>query len=137
METAQRSDSRSVKVLALWTLLACASVGTYFLSHRIESRADGAASAFLATGARHQIVLTSGRASPTSVESRVGDEVLFLVKDSRAHNIAEERSSRRDARLESGEIGKDESYSLVFQTPGTYSFYDRMDQDIHVSIVVR
>jgi plastocyanin len=60
-----------------------------------------------------------------------------MVKDKSRHNIAEQRQERRDARLESGEIGKDESYSLVFQTTGTYYFYDRMNQDIQATIVIK
>ncbi len=131
-------ESRTLKVASLWALLACAGIGTYYLSNRIESRAElGTAGAFLAGAKSSVVYLTADKAEPDAVEVGVGDEVLFKVKDRSLHDIAEDRSSHRDARLESGEIGKDESYSLVFGVPGSYSFYDRMHQDIRVSVTVR
>ncbi len=125
------------KVFLLWVLLVAASVGTYFLSNKIESGANAAAVFLTGSGARHEFILTAGKIEPESLVARPGDEITFTIKDRSYHNIAEERSQRREARLESGELGKGESYSLVFQNTGTYYFYDRMNQDIRASIVVR
>jgi len=134
-------ESSTIKVLSLWMLLIAACVGTYFLSNKIElgaNAAANAAAAFLSGGgARHELVLSSGKIEPASVTARAGDEIVFTIKDGSRHNIAEERNQRREARLESGEIGKGESYSLVFQTAGTFYFYDRLNQDIRATIVVR
>ncbi|MBX4209156.1 hypothetical protein KW799_00440 [Candidatus Parcubacteria bacterium] len=126
-----------MKTLLYISLLAAASIGTYLLSHRIESGISSAASVFLSRGSSHQISVFADKAEPAAVTARIGDEIVFMVKDDSRHNIAEERTQRREARLESGEIGKDESYSLVFQSSGAFSFYDRLNQDIHVAITIR
>ena len=117
-------------------MFALASVGTYMLSHKIELRGNAAA-AFLSSGQNKEIALYEDRAEPASVTLNQGDEIAFVVKDQSFHDMAEERTERHDARLESGQIGKDESYSLVFNKAGSYSFYDRMHQDIRVDITIR
>ncbi len=148
--------SRSAKIILLWSLFILASAGTYILSNRIESGATRAAAALdsqsqtasafsagdtladgLGRGASYEVDLSTGKADPSTVDARPGDEVLFIVKDDSRHDIAEERSQRKEARLESGEIGKDESYSLVFRTPGRFSFYDRLNQSITVTVTIR
>ncbi|HEU5114299.1 MAG TPA: hypothetical protein VFT82_00870 [Candidatus Paceibacterota bacterium] len=129
--------TRPMKLGVLWALFALASFGTYALSHQIKFRFENEAAAFLSTGSSHEIDLYAGKADPTEIDIRRGDQVVFVVKDSSRHDITEERTDRRDARLESGEIRKDESYTLVFTQSGTYSFYDRLDQDIRVTVRIR
>lgn len=125
-----------MKVLILWLLIIAASVGTYALSHKLELGANAAA-VFFATGERHELALYADRVEPSQILVRKGEEVVFVVKGDRAHDISEERSQRREARLDSGEIGKGESYSLIFAGAGTFYFYDRMNQDIRATITVR
>lgn len=129
--------NRTAKLALLWALFVLALIGIYLLSHKIESGSYNAAAAFLSSGTSHKINLFSNRADPVYVSANTGDEVIFVVKDSGRHDISEERSQRKDARLESGEIGQYESYSLIFHTPGTFSFYDRLNQDIRVIVSVR
>jgi plastocyanin len=81
--------------------------------------------------------LSAGRAEPIEIEAEIGNEIVFIVLDESRHNIAEERTNKHDARLESGEFGSGESYSLSFSSSGMYSFYDRMNTDIHVVINVK
>lgn len=135
-ETTPRVKSRVLKISSLWVLFALSLAGTYALSHKIELGSMSAA-VFLSPGASHEIFLYSERAEPTSLSVRAGEEVVFVVKDDSRHNIAEDRTERRDARLESGEIGRDESYSLVFHGSGDFSFYDRLHQDIRVTVTIR
>jgi plastocyanin len=130
-------NSGAFKISILWALFAVAASGTYLLSERIQSGGSSAAAVFFASGSSREIDLYAGKADPSAVEVRPGDQVVFVVKDDSRHDIAEERTGRRDARLESGEIGKDESYSLVFDGPGAFSFYDRLDQDIRVAVAVK
>jgi plastocyanin len=135
-EKAKPFASRKFAVALVWLLLVSAIGGTYLLSRDLEERAGNAAAVYLGTGRIHEINLYHDRAEPVSISIRAGDELLFVARDDARHNIAEERSRRNDARLESGEFGPGESYSLVFQTKGTMDFYDRQNQDIHVTVVI-
>lgn len=127
--------SRAVGLFLVWTLLATAGFGTYLLSRTLRS--ENAAGAYLAASSRHEISLYADRAEPASLEARAGEEVVFVVRDKSRHNIAEERTKKTDARLESSEFGEGESYSLVFQGKGVFSFYDRLNQDIRVDVSIR
>ncbi|HVU06857.1 MAG TPA: hypothetical protein VHE10_03680 [Candidatus Paceibacterota bacterium] len=129
--------SRGFKLALLWILFALVSLATYALSHRIGSDALNAAAAFLAGGHNAEIALYADRAEPSSIEVRQGEQVVFVVKDDSRHDMAEDRSQRREARLASGEIRKGESYALVFRQSGSLSFYDRLNQDIRVTVTVR
>jgi hypothetical protein len=128
--------SRSFGLTLVWILFILALYGTYMLSKNIERGGNNGASLFMATGKTHEVSVYKDRAESTLLHMSVGDEVLFIVKDQSHHNIAEERSNKNDARLESGEIGEGESYSLIFKSKGVFSFYDRMNQDIHITLVI-
>jgi plastocyanin len=130
------NNRRALKIAAVWIILLLALAGTFALSKKLGGEGGNIASVFSSGGRIHQISLYEERAEPVLIDARPGDEILFKVMDESLHNIAEERSSKRDARLESGEFGAGESYSLSFSGPGTFSFYDRMNLDIHVMITV-
>lgn len=127
--------SKHIKTL-FWIVFIIIMFMTWYFSKSIEMRGNNSASVFTASGIVHEISLYKDKVEPTTLNVRVGEEVLFVVKDSSKHNIAEERKRKTDARLESGEFSGEESYSLVFQNKGTMSFYDRMNQDIRVTIVI-
>jgi plastocyanin len=113
---------------------------TWYFSRSLETRGTDSASVFLSGSSVVEIVgLYAGKADPTTVSIKAGDSVEFLVKDDSRHYIAERRSESRrgDARISSGEFGPGESYSIQFNTPGSFSFYDRMNQDISIDIEVR
>jgi hypothetical protein len=129
--------SRAFKLTLSWTLFGCAILGTALLSRSINLRSLNMASVGLISGRVHEVWLYSDRAEPQSIGAWVGDQIDFIVKDKSTHNMAEERSRKSDARLESGEFRQGESYSLIFSTPGEFSLYDRMNQDIHVSIMIK
>jgi len=111
-------------------------MGTILLSHRLETSSDNAAAVFFGMGSTREISLYEDRAEPVSVTAGVGDEITFVIRDQSIHNIAEERQSKGDARLQSGEIGPGDSYSVSFAKPGTFYLYDRMNLDIRVTINV-
>lgn len=129
--------NRGMKLALLWILFALAVLGTYALSQNIQARGDNYAAVFMANGSKHEVMVYADRAEPKSIEANKGDEIIFTVADQSRHNIAEERSDRDDARLESGEIGYKDSYSLVFQRDGSYSLYDRLNQDIRVTVTIQ
>ena len=123
-----------------WAILIALMFATWYLSRSIEARRTDSASVFFSGSSVVDIVeLYSSKAVPTSVSVRTGDSVEFVVKDDSRHYLAERRSvSRRgDARISSGEFGPGESYSIQFNTPGSFSFYDRMNQDISIEVEVR
>jgi hypothetical protein len=140
--TSQTQDSfiyRYRKVL-FWILLIVLMFVTWYFSQSIETRGTDSASIFLSGSSRLEIVeLYVEHAVPATVSVRAGDSVEFVVKDGGRHYISERRSSTRhgDARISSGEFGPGESYSIQFNTVGTFSFYDRMNQDISIDIEVR
>ena len=123
-------------MLLVWILIGLAALGAFLLSRNIESKANLAA-VFMGASPLHEVYLYGNKAVPASIEVRPGEEVVFVVMDESRHNMAEERKKKSDARLESGEFGTGESYSLSFQGKGTFSFYDRLNQDIRVDIVIR
>ncbi len=127
----------NTKMVLIWFFLLLALAGTFALTKRLGREGDNTASVFFGGGTIHKILLFEDRAEPISVTARPGDEIVFMVLDESRHTIAEERSSKRDARLESGEFGTGESYTLSFFGPGTYSFYDRMNLDIRVMITIK
>jgi plastocyanin len=128
--------SRKVGLVLLWILFICAGAGTYKLSRTIELNANNSASVFMSNGTTHEISLYVDKVQPAEVRVHVGEEVVFVTKDTSRHNIAEERTRKTDARLESGEFGGEESYSLVFQNKGSMSFYDRLNQDLRITVVI-
>lgn len=127
---------REVKIAMVWMIILLALAGTFALTKKLGQEGENMASVFLGRGAVHKFFLSEGKTEPVSITARPGDEIVFMVLDDSLHNMAEERSSKRDARLESGEFGAGESYVLSFSEPGMYSFYDRMNTDIHVVIVI-
>lgn len=129
--------TRAFGLLLVWALLVSAAIGTYMLTRGLEGRGDQTASVYSSLSGSKEISLYRDRAEPSAMSASLGEEIAFVVKDESLHNMAQERESRGDARLESGEFGKDESYSLVFSRKGSYSFYDRLNQDIRVTITVR
>ncbi|HVT74963.1 MAG TPA: hypothetical protein VHD69_00905 [Candidatus Paceibacterota bacterium] len=110
---------------------------TYAVSQSMGSGTFDAAAAFLSGEHDIDVVLYADRAEPASVEVETGQRVVFIVGDDSRHDMAEERTQRREARLASGEIEKGDSFSVAFRESGSLSFYDRMNQDIHVSVTVR
>lgn len=127
---------RNMKVVFLWIFFLLALAGTFAITKKLGQEGENIASVFLGRGAMHKFFLSEGKAEPASITASPGDEIVFMVLDDSLHNMAEERSSKRDARLESGEFGVGESYVLSFSSPGMYSFYDRMNTDIHVVVVI-
>ncbi len=137
MEQEKSTEYPKTKFRALtWALLGVALVGTYVLSHRLESGSGNAAAVYLSTGSTREITLFTDRVEPRALSARVGDEIVFSIGDQSIHNIAEERQSRSAPRLESGEIGPGDSYVVSFSVPGVVSFYDRMNLDLRVTVTV-
>jgi len=140
--TSQIQDSfvyRHRKIL-FWTLLIGLMAITWYFSRSLETRGTGTASVFFSgSEVSHTIPLDSKKVEPISLSIRAGDSVEFVVHDEGLHFIAERKtvSRRGDARISSGEFGPGESYSIQFNTPGSFSFYDRMNQDISIDIEVR
>lgn len=129
--------SRGLRIALLWILFSLISLVTYAVSQSMGSGTFDAAAAFLSGEHDIDVVLYADRAEPASVEVETGQRVVFIVGDDSRHDMAEERTQRREARLASGEIEKGDSFSVAFRESGSLSFYDRMNQDIHVSVTVR
>lgn len=140
MEAAQNisnTHKKNLQMISVWVFLLLAVAGTFMLTKKLGESGENAASVFFGGASMRKIYLYQERAEPTSITAETGDEIVFMVLDESKHNIAQERSSKRGVRLESGEFGAGESYSLSFAEPGLYSFYDRMNLDIRISITVR
>jgi len=128
---------QSLKKILVWILLLLALVGTFVLTRQLEKGSSNTASIFLGGIHTHEVEIYSDKAVPVSVVAKIGDEIVFKIMDEAFHNIAEQRSSKRGVRLESGELKTGESYILSFSSPGEYYFYDRMNLDINVTITVQ
>jgi plastocyanin len=126
-----------MKLWLIWSAFALSVVGTFLLSQNIEIRGMNYAAVFLSGSSSQEISLYANKVEPATIEAFPGEEVVFVVKDDSKHDMAEERNRRKEARLESGELGQGDKYSLVFEGAGSFSFYDRLNQDIHVTVTVR
>jgi plastocyanin len=91
----------------------------------------------LSSGTEYKVNLFRDRAEPSELSVRRGETVTFYSADDTRHDLAEERSNRKDARLVSGEFGSDESYSVTFHDQGSFSFYDRLNPDTNISVTIR
>jgi plastocyanin len=123
-----------------WVMLIILVGATWYFSRSLETRGtNNGASVFFSGQKTENVGLYTGKALPDKVSIRAGDTVEFVVVDESRHYIAERRSesNRGDARIASGEFGPGESYSVQFNSRGTFSFYDRMNQDISIDIEVR
>lgn len=123
-----------------WGFLIILMMATWYFSRMLETRSSSTASVFLSGPSSLEIVeLYAGQVIPTMVSVKVGDSIEFVVKDDNVHYIAERKtvSRRGDARISSGEFGPGESYSIQFNTPGFFSFYDRMNPDVSIDVEVR
>ena len=130
---------RNRKII-FWVFLIILVGVTWYFSQSIETRSTNTASIFLSGSQKTDIVyLYKDRVEPMSLSVRIGGTVEFVVRDENIHYISERKtvSRRGDARISSGEFGPGESYSVQFNTPGSFSFYDRMNQDISIDIEVR
>ncbi|MFA6158201.1 MAG: hypothetical protein WC763_01040 [Candidatus Paceibacterota bacterium] len=124
------------RALGVTAVLGLAVFGTYSLSNKLSLSSGNAAAVFMGGGSTHEVSVYSNRFEPSELVARTGDEIVFTVKDEGIHNIAEERQSKGDARLQSDEIRRGDTYSLRFSVPGTVYLYDRMNLDMHMAITV-
>lgn len=134
----QPIENRGFKKAFLWVFLILAVAGTFVLTKKISREGLNTAGAYLSGNPMHKIFLSQNKAEPETVTVRRGDQIAFIILDDSIHHVAEERTEeRRGARLSSGDLRAGESYTLSFGASGTYYFYDRMNPEIHVTIVVR
>lgn len=123
-----------------WVMLIALVGVTAYFSRSLETRDGNNGASVFFSGQKTEIVgLYTNKSDMGTVSIRTGDSVEFVVRDDSRHYISERRSNtnRGDARIASGEFGPGESYSIQFNSSGTFSFYDRMNQDISVEIEVR
>ena len=82
--------------------------------------------------------LLSGSAEPETVIVTKGQYVQFKSADGEKHNIelAHSGAQHKDpSRYESGDFQKDEAWKVQFKEDGTYTFRDKYNEAINVSVV--
>jgi hypothetical protein len=69
------------------------------------------------------ILIVDDRFLPAELTVDVGFPVTWVNLDERTHRIASLPNERGADVLDSGEIGKDATYTRTFRRPGTYRYY--------------
>lgn len=70
-----------------------------------------------ADAAANTIVVKGFMFSPTTIQVKAGSKVTWINKDEEPHTVAGQEGSFR-----SGALDTDESFSFVFDKPGTYHY---------------
>ena len=70
---------------------------------------------------------------PDTLTINQGDTVIWINSDSAAHTETSDSGSE----LDSAEIAQDQTYSHVFNSPGTYSYYCTLHPRMKASIRVQ
>lgn len=85
------------------------------------------------------ISLKENAADPNIVSVANGSFVQFNSSDGKKHNISLAHSGAQHddpQRYESGDFGADEAWKVQFKKDGAYSFRDKYNDNITVSVVV-
>jgi plastocyanin len=84
------------------------------------------------SGAPVEILIQSFAFSPNSVTVPVGTEVKWTNLDSPGHNITSDDGTT----IKSPKLAQGESWSMVFSTPGTYTYFCSIHPSMKGTIVV-
>jgi len=85
------------------------------------------------------VSLLGKTASPDIITIKTGSYIRFNSADGGKHNIALEHAAVQhedDHELESGDFEKDEAWRVQFKQDGTYTFRDKYNPDLKVSVIV-
>ena len=71
---------------------------------------------------------------PSSISVKAGQQVKFINRDSQPHRLMADPESLED--FDSvNQLATGDSYTYVFDTPGTYYYYDSVDADRYTGSV--
>jgi plastocyanin len=84
------------------------------------------------SGAPVEILIQSFAFSPQSVTIPVGTEVKWTNQDTPGHNIVSDDGTT----IKSPTLGTGESFSMVFDTPGTYTYICSIHPKMKGTIIV-
>ena len=84
------------------------------------------------SGAPVEILIQSFAFSPNSVTVAAGTEVKWTNEDAPGHTVLSDDGTT----IKSPTLNKGESFSMVFNTPGTYSYYCSIHPSMKGTIVV-
>jgi plastocyanin len=85
------------------------------------------------------ISLKEGSAEPTLVTVEAGSDVQFNSSDGKMHNLSLVHSGIQhhdESRYESGDFGANEAWKVQFKQDGSFTFHDKYNDKIQVSVVV-
>jgi plastocyanin len=84
------------------------------------------------SGTPVEILIQSFAFSPDSVTVAAGTEVKWTNEDAPGHNVFSDDGTT----IKSPTLNKGDSYSMVFNTPGTYTYYCSIHPSMKGTIVV-
>lgn len=87
-----------------------------------------------AFGANQQVTIGQHTFMPGALSVRPGDTVTWINKDTDAHSV---RSNDRGKTSHSNLLDPGQSFTLVFSSPGTFSYYCGVHPDMQGAIVVK
>ena len=79
-----------------------------------------------------EILIQSFAFSPKRLQSRLGTEVKWTNEDAPGHTVLSDDGTT----IKSPTLNKGESFSMVFNTPGTYTYYCSIHPSMKGTIVV-
>ena len=80
------------------------------------------------------VEITSGGIMPSTIGVKAGQQVKFINRDSNPHRIMADPESLEDFDSVS-QLATGDSYTYVFDTPGTYAYYDSVSPQVYTGSV--
>lgn len=139
MNLAFSNTAKKRRMFGGWFLVAMAAV--LLLSFGISYLVVARNSSVAATGncpVEVCISLDGLSGEPQAVTVKTGSYVQFNALDGRKHNIFLAHSAVQHddhSRFESGDFAKDEAWKIQIKKDGSYTFVDKYDQSLKVSVV--
>ena len=81
----------------------------------------------------HEIILLDSNYAPSSLEISVGETVTWTNLDSVRHTITFEDEKQ----ISSTPLSQNETYSYLFNVPGTYNYFCRFANKMRGKIIVK
>jgi plastocyanin len=84
-----------------------------------------------------QVQIVNGAFDPQDVTVTAGTKVTWTNNDSAGHTITSGTSGNPSGLFDSGNVAPGQTFSFVFDTPGTYNYYSSYDQGMAGTVIVQ
>lgn len=122
------SSGNKTTILALIALLVIVVAGVFTFSSGKSTTSPGTAS--ISVPAAADVSITNLGFNPVTVDIKVGQAVTWINDDSAPHTVASDPYPTDNTLADfnsKGNLSTNDSYSFVFNKPGTYTYHDDLN----------